>query len=149
MKLTNFEISGTIEVTGLGHSWDLHNCVDFAGLELVPETGSAKLRWTIMSMSPQREQGFGRGNSALSCAIRFDGVKEIRLRRTDDGSEGRNARTLASLAMVAPVESTPEDVAKRGGRLRSTEETAHMMFMFMDGFDFEVEAEQATLVADG
>jgi hypothetical protein len=149
VKLTNFELDSTVGLTGLDQAWDLHNCVDFAGLELVPEEGAARMRWTVMTESPYREMGFNGGNPATSCAIRFDGVSEIAVRRVADGTHPTDSRTLHQVTLVAPLESTPADALKLGIRIPSVEADARLLFEFMDGFDVEVAAESATLVADG
>jgi len=50
MKLLNFDLSSpnyTIELSGMGLEWDLHNFADFAGLQLLPENNSAEMRWTV------------------------------------------------------------------------------------------------------
>jgi hypothetical protein len=46
MKLTNFEISSSIELQSGGLFWDLHNFANFQGLELLPAQNVAVMRWT-------------------------------------------------------------------------------------------------------
>jgi len=148
VKLTNFELATDVELSGLGHWWDLHNFTNFVGLELLPESGSARLSWVTIRVPPYDDAGFHRDNPARSCAIRFDGVSAIVVRRVLDGTAPSDARTLHQVRMVLPLESTANDLTALGIRVPSTDEAAHLLFEFMDGFDVEIAAVEATLEAD-
>ncbi|MEO7866159.1 MAG: hypothetical protein ABIU54_00830 [Candidatus Eisenbacteria bacterium] len=148
MRLTNFKLDSGVELSGLGALWDLHNCVDFSGLEILPDEGAAKMRWTVMTESPFREQGFNGNNPARSCAIRFDEVTTILIRRVMDGSGPADARTLNDLRLVMSPENTPLEVSRAGIRIPATDGQGNMLFEFIDGFDIEIAASTATLEAD-
>ncbi len=148
MKLTNFELVSSVELAGLGHVWDLHNCVDFSGLELLPEEGAARMRWAVVQDAQLREQGFARNNPARSCAIRFDGVSTVLVNRVRGGSHSSDARTLLLVRLVAPLDPALADRPGSGTRLPSQDESAHLLFEFMDGFDVEIAANSATLESE-
>ena len=127
MELTNFHLEQSICAVGLGCVWDLHNVCDFAGIELLPKEGAARLRWIVLhSLIPEvaRQEG-QRGVS--SCAIRFDGVSAISAAVSRSRTDLRNATTLDQVSLV----SRPAGSA--------------MLFEFMDGFDIEIVAATATL----
>jgi hypothetical protein len=52
MRLTNFEISSSIELQSGGLFWDLHNFADFSGLELIPSENAAVMRWRVSASTP-------------------------------------------------------------------------------------------------
>jgi len=152
VKLTNFELvaEGGVELSGEGRRWDLHNCVDFAGLELLPQEGAVRLSWAVSREPRFRAQGFAADNPARSCAIRFDGVMDVRLRRVAHGSQtADDARTVSEISRVAPPEKTPSNLSEAGRRVGAIAgDEFNLMFRFMEGFDIEVAAERATLEFD-
>ena len=128
MKLVNFEVTSSVELYGLGEVWDLHNCVDFAGLKLVPEERAAILRWEVIAAEKPGPWGFSQTNPAQSCSIRFDEVTSILVSPVTGGEGGAaEARTLEALAVI-------------GSRVQ---------FVFMAGFNIQVDADRATLDSDG
>ncbi len=149
MKLTNFSIDGDIALDAIGQHWDLHNRVDFAGLELRPQEGAASLRWVVMPEFAAQGLGFSQTNAAKSCAIRFEGILDVSVRWPRGGKDLSNASTLERVGFVVPFASTPDDVIAHGLRIPSTETNAHLLFRFMDDFEIEVAAEIATLIANG
>src|ERR1700675_1367717 len=52
MRLTNFEISSSIELQSGGLFWDLHNSADFDGLEIIPSENAAVMRWRVTTLAP-------------------------------------------------------------------------------------------------
>ena len=46
MKLLNFAIDSSIEVSSDGLIWDLHNCGNFEGLDLLVDQNSVLMKWT-------------------------------------------------------------------------------------------------------
>lgn len=150
MKLVNFEVTSEVELYGLGEVWDLHNCADFSGLALVPEEGAAILQWEIIPQQNPGPWGFSAVNPAQSCAIRFDGVTALWVTRVDQDGEmadPSNSRTLDGVSFVVPASSTPKDVIEHGYRIPASSKEGHLLFRFMDGFNIEIAASEATLKA--
>jgi len=147
MKLTNFEQTQSISIQGLGRHWDLHNLFDFAGIELLPESNSVRLRWEAIAHSPSA-QGFPWENVGNRCAIRFDGVNAVWMAKAKESSGPGNARTLHQMGLVDPLELTPAKAIELGVRIPATRENGHYRFEFMDGFDIEIAASEATLEAE-
>src|SRR5258706_117211 len=137
MKLTNFELESGIELNGLGHVWDLHNCVDFTGLELIPESGAVRLGWFVL---PEfQATGFSRNNPHQGCSLRFDGVTSVLLLRRIVKTMGpSDARTLSQVHFVLPVESTPAVIREAGNRAITNDPKHPLLFEFMGGFDIEI-----------
>lgn len=147
VKLTNFELKSGVELSGLGVWWDLHNWFDFSGLELLPEQRAARLHWTVGKLA--LEQGtFGQANPLRNCAIRFDDVSAVLIRRVKDGTDPKDSDTLQRMTLVAPMEKTPSDSVSHGVRVPSADADGQFLFEFMDGFDIEVAAETATLESE-
>ena len=148
MKLTNFTMEGSVALRGLGQHWDLHNFVDFAGVELLPEVGGVRLSWTVLEYAEAQREGFSRDNPARKCSLEFSRVRLLRATPVMDGGGASDARTLHEVGLVVPVEKSPAEAIEDGVRLPATNGEGNMLFQFMAGFDIELDAELVTLVAE-
>ena len=80
MKLTNFEISSSIELQSGGLFWDLHNFANFQGLDLLPAKNVAVMRWTV----PEGSNPWGcHENKFAGMSLRFVGLQFIHVTSRD------------------------------------------------------------------
>jgi hypothetical protein len=75
-------------------------------------------------------------------------VSAVWVTKTKANTDSRNATTLHRMGLVVPLERTPVKVKELGARIPATSEDAHYLFEFMDGFDVEIAASEATLEAE-
>lgn len=142
MRLTNFEQTQDVSLSGLGRHWDLHNCCNFMGIELLSESGAVRLSWELIpEFDNQKPRAHG-------CSIKFDGVSAVWLTRVEAGSSAEDARTLEQMGLVVPKVETEPQALELGVRLPSTNGNGHYLFEFMGGFDIEIAAAEATLEAE-
>jgi len=143
MKLTNFVIERSGELSGLGQRWDLHNSAEFKKLEYRHADSVATLAWAVT-----RHQGFSGVNPARSCTIRFIGVTSITLSGATAHSVVRETSTLNEISWVAPLGTTPAEARQAGIRVPPAQESeGHLLFRFTDGREIEIGAQTATLEA--
>jgi hypothetical protein len=80
MKLSNFEITSSIELQSGGLFWDLHNFANFQGLELLPTQNIAVMSWSV----PEGLNPWGcYENKFAGMKLRFTGLQFIRVSPRD------------------------------------------------------------------
>ena len=140
VKLKNYDLADplcTVQLVGLGHSWDLHNFADFVGLEYDAEARSAVLSWKSLE---ERNPWGDDTNKYKGCSLLFRGVKSLRVRPRQSGASS-DGRTLSDLAKVIPGE---QEYRRREKWL--PEHPFDLRFEFEDESVIEVSADSSELV---
>lgn len=136
MKLENFDLSEsscTIELQGLGHCWDLHNCAGFTGFAFSPERDELILEWRVASA---QENPWGSlGNRARGCQLRFRGISFLSMSPRDAACPSSEALCLAGLSKVIPGEREYPHKDRW-----EPDEPFHLLFEFQDERTLEIGA---------
>jgi hypothetical protein len=144
MKLTNFgleEPAHSIGLQGLGLYWDLHAFARLIGLEYLPSSGTAELRWAVLSV----DNAWGdKSNRATGCLLRFDSVTAVLIGK---GENGRDEECVVSISKVTEPNTMLESAEHRVKEEFAEGEKFGLLLELESGGTIEIHAEAATLVA--
>src|SRR3954465_14494880 len=144
MKLLNFDLSSpnyTIELSGMGLEWDLHNFADFAGLQLLPENNSAEMRWTV---SPGENHWGCRKNKRVGMKLRFADLNYLEVTERDPELPMSEDSCLASVSKINKDRSKPRKF--RTQESWSIGDEFCLWFQFQGGREIEIDSETVQLV---
>ncbi len=143
MRFENFDLSspcGGIELTGLGHHWDLHNFADFNGFRFLPAQDEIWMEWTVPTL--ERNPWGSPGNSARACRLRFVGVTHFVMGARDRAYPLTESDCLESVSKAVPGEL--EHPFKDN---REEDESFHLRFEFQDERRLDIGADRVVLEA--
>jgi hypothetical protein len=137
MKLLNFAIDSSIELTSDGLIWDLHNCGNFEGLDLLVDQNSVLMKWT------EAYPWSGHGNNFSGVNLFFRDLYFLEIGARDDELPLTEDTCVAELFQVTP-EGRDKDP-----RLRSLHEWTndfHIFFRFRGGRTIEIGSRTVQLI---
>jgi len=144
VKLLNFDLMSpnhAHEITGLGLDWDIHNFADFVGLELLPETNSAVMRWIVPGAT--NPWGCTRNNFS-GCELRFSSLKYIEITDRDSDLPLTEDSCLAGVSKVDIIRTELPQFRTR--KLWNTDEEFCLWFRFQSGRDIVIDSDTVELV---
>jgi hypothetical protein len=133
MRLSNYTLrfNQGVELSGLGHNWDLHNFATFLGFEYDPVTRTAILAWKADSAkNPWGDPS----NCWKGCKLRFDGISQWHV---EESSDSVDADTLSEISTVPQHADAQHEASKYT-----------MWIRFENGTIIKIAAESSTLVPD-
>jgi len=144
MKLLNFDLSlpsHSHELTSLGLDWDMHNFADFVGLELMPETNSAVMRWIV----PDATNPWGCTRNKFSgCELRFSNLKYLQVTDRDLELPLTEDSCLAGVSKVDIKRTEPPEFRTR--KLWNSDDEFCLWFHFQSRRDIVIDSETVELV---
>jgi hypothetical protein len=97
VKLQDFEIISSIELRSDNGIWDLHNCGNFDGVELLATENAAIMRWS--TAYPWR----GLENNFSGLELRFKDLEFLRVRPRDPDLPLSEDTCVSDIVRVDPI----------------------------------------------
>jgi hypothetical protein len=138
MRLVNFEIISSIEMSSDGVIWDIHNCGHFNGLELLREENAILMKW-IAGDYPW----FGQAKNFSGMNLLFKDLFFLEIGPRDDEMPMTEDTCVESLLKVTP-EDREKDPYLRAVYDFSTD--FHLFFHFQSTRNVEIGSRTAHLI---
>jgi hypothetical protein len=129
MKLLNFAIDSSIELISDGLIWDLHNCGNFEGLDLLVKENSVLMKWTAAY------PWSGRGNNFSGVNLLFKDLYFLEIGPRDDEMPLTEDTCVAEMFQVSP-EARDKDPRLRA--LNDWTSDFHLFFRFQGRRTIEI-----------
>ena len=144
MKLSNFEISSPIYLRSEGLSWDLHNFADFDGLQLIPNTNTAIMRWRVRTSEPNPWGCYENKSSGVE--LHFKKLLYLSIGPRDDELEMSEDTCVSDIVKVNPNIVHEEPIMRA---VSETSNSFRLRFQFQSARVIEIESDRVELVPLG
>jgi hypothetical protein len=137
MKLLNFAVDSSIELISDRLIWDLHNCGNFEGLDLLVNENSVLMKWTAAYPWSGHANNFSRVN------LLFKDLYFLEIGPRDDELPLTEDTCVAEMFQVTP------DGRGKDPRLRALVEWSsdfHLFFRFQGGRIIEIGSRTVKLI---